>query len=170
MDSLECEGSHVHLWKKCNRPCETNGWSSNSMNTLERKAIDGVSTRHWLRSPILFGLIKEKLVLNVDLEQIETNFSFIVYSLCNLYRTFRIWDSSSITFLITVHRKKGPSHGEMYCKLPLCWVHQNNYEGLKKNSLYRISTVEKKPQRLYPVRFNLSWWAERNGIYNLYIP
>ena len=113
---------------------------------------------------------REKLVLNVDLEQIETNFSFIVYSLCNLYRTFRIWDSSSITFLITVHRKKGPSHGEMYCKLPLCWVHQNNYEGLKKNSLYRISTVEKKPQRLYPVRFNLSWWAERNGIYNLYIP
>lgn len=116
---------------------------------------------HWSR---------EKLVLNVDLEQIETNVSFIVYSLCNLYRTFRIWDSSSITFLITVHRKKGPSHGEMYCKLPLCWVHQNNYEGLKKNSLYRISTVEKKPQRLYPVRFNLSWWAERNGIYNLYIP
>ena len=97
---------------------------------------------HWSR---------EKLVLNVDLEQIETNFSFIVYSLCNLYRTFRIWDSSSITFLITVHRKKGPSHGEMYCKLPLCWVHQNNYESLRKNNLYRISTVEKKPQGLRSV-------------------
>ena len=41
-------------------------------------------------------------------------------------------------------QEKGPSHGKMYCKLPLCWVHQNNYESLRKNNLYRISTVEKK--------------------------
>ena len=41
-------------------------------------------------------------------------------------------------------QEKGPSHGEMYCKLLLCWVHQNNYEGLKKNNLYRIGTVETK--------------------------
>ena len=145
-DGKRGKGSHVHQWKKCNRPCETNGWSSISMNTLERKATDGVSTRHWLRSPIIFALIKGKLVLNEDWEQIETNFSFIV-SLCNLYRTFRIWDSSSITFLITVHRKKGPSHGEMYCKLPLCWVHQNNYESLRKkqfisNQYSREKTTE----------------------------
>ena len=92
---------------------------------------------HWSR---------EKLVLNEDWEQIETNFSFIV-SLPNIqnmrYLLHHMSDHST--------QEKGPSHGEMYCKLPLCWVHQNNYESLRKNNLYRISTVEKKPQRLRPV-------------------
>ena len=67
---------------------------------------------HWSRG---------KLVLNVDLEQIETNFSFIV-SLCNLYRTFRIWDTSTITCLITVHRKKAPVMVGCIVKTPVMLV------------------------------------------------
>ena len=161
-DGKRGKGSHVYLWKKCNRPCETNGWSSNSMNTLERKLLTESLQGTDYALQLYLHWSREKLVLNEDWEQIETNFSFIV-SLPNIqnmrYLLHHMSDHST--------QEKGPSHGEMYCKLPLCWVHQNNYEGLKKNNLYRISTVEKKPQRLYPVRFNLSWWAERNGIYNL---
>ena len=149
-DGKRGKGSHVHQWKKCNRPYETNGWSSNSMNTLERRATDGVSTRHWLRSPIIFALIKGKLELNEDWEQIETNFSFIV-SLCNLYRTYRIWDTSSIICLITVHRKKAPVMVRCIVNSRYVGCIRTIMKVWGKNNLYRISTVEKKPQRLRPV-------------------
>ena len=106
-DGKRGKGSHVHLWKKCNRPCETNGWSSNSMNTLERKLLTESLQGTDYALQLYLHWSREKLVLNEDWEQIETNFSFIV-SLCNLYRSYRIWDTSSIICLITVHRKKAP--------------------------------------------------------------
>ena len=106
-DGKRGKGSHVHLWKKCNRPCETNGWSSNPWIRSSEKLLTESPQGTDYALQLYLHWSREKLVLNVDLEQIETNFSFIV-SLCNLYRTFRIWNTSSITFLITVHRKKAP--------------------------------------------------------------
>ena len=106
-DGKRGKGSHVHLWKNAIVHVKRMDdlaipWirSSEKLLTESPQGTDYALQLylHWSR---------EKLVLNVDLEQIETNFSFIV-SLCNLYRTFRIWDTSSITFLITVHRKKAP--------------------------------------------------------------